>query len=185
MPATMPPLPAAAQRLMAPHRAADANDDFMPHAAVKLVHMAPDDQCLYRSVLAALEDIGHHQSAFTVHRLRQLVQEGCKNNAARKVKIGAWAIPLLEHLAAQNQTLGDLAHRTTLPGKAGWGGIEEVAVLASQLEVVIEIWVASLQRPGYVLWFRAGGASSKATSVARLRYNGTNHYDFLQVRQSS
>ena len=26
----------AAQRLMAPHRAADANDDFMPHAAVKL-----------------------------------------------------------------------------------------------------------------------------------------------------
>ena len=56
---------AAAQRLMAPHRAADANDDFMPHAAVKLVHMAPDDQCLYRSVLAALEDIGHNQLAST------------------------------------------------------------------------------------------------------------------------
>ena len=154
-------------------------------ADVKLVPMAPDDQCLYSSVIAALEDIGHHKSAFTAHHLRQLVQESCHNNAARKVNIGAWAIPLLEHLAAQNQTLGDLAHRTTLPGQAGWGGIKEVAVLASELEVVIEIWVASLHRPGYVLWFEAGRASSKATGVARLRYNGFNHYDFLQVRQSS
>ena len=64
MPATVSSLPAAAQRSMAPHRAAGANDLFMPCADVKLVPMAPDDQCLYRSVIAALEDIGHHKSTF-------------------------------------------------------------------------------------------------------------------------
>ena len=95
MPATLSSLPAAAQRSMAPHRAAGANDLFMPCADVKLVPMAPDDQCLYSSVIAALEDIGHHKSTFTVQHLRQLVQKSCHNNAARKVNIGAWAIPLL------------------------------------------------------------------------------------------
>ena len=164
----------------------------MPYAAVELVRVAADHECFYRSVLAALRDIGHYQSIFTVRRLRQLVHEFCQSNARRgprarrrtdKVQIGA--TPLLEHLQAQHMTLSDLAFRTTLSGTAGWAGIEEAAVLASKLTVVIEIWMASPHRSGYVLWFRTIGASSKATGVARLYYNGTDHYDFLRVRPAA
>ena len=122
---------------MASHRAADADESFLPGDAVQLLRMDRDDECLYRSVLAALRDMGHHQSIFTVRRLRELVHEGCQISAARKIQIGP--TPLLEHLKAQHNTLGDLAHRTTLPGRDGWAGIEEAAVLARQLTVVIEI----------------------------------------------
>jgi hypothetical protein len=160
---------------------ADADEGFLSCDAVDLLRIDRDDECLYRSVLAALRDMGHHQSIFTVRRLRKLVHEGCQSSAARKIQIGPR--PLLEHLQVQHKTLSDLAHRTTLRGRDGWAGIEEAAVLASQLKVVIEIWVASPLQPGYVLWFRASGASSKATGVARLCYNGTNHYDLLRVRQ--
>ena len=171
--------PAAAQRLMALHRA-DDKVDFLSRAAVVVVQIDRDGDCLYGSIRVGLQHIGHHQSIFTVHRLRQLVREGCQGNTARNVLIGGQS--LLEHLKVQQKTLGDLAHRTTLPGPDGWAGIEEAALLASQMVVVIEIWVASPDRTGYVLWFRAIGASSKTTRVARLLYNGVDHYDYLRVR---
>ena len=54
---------------MASHRAADADESFLPGDAVQLLRMDRDDECLYRSVLAALRDMGHHQSIFTVVQL--------------------------------------------------------------------------------------------------------------------
>ena len=90
MPATLSSLPAAAQRSMAPRRAAGANDVFMPCADVKLVPVAPDDQCLYRelvykSSVVAMFDKKESGKKLPIDRLLKM-QVAAKRTAEREAK---------------------------------------------------------------------------------------------------
>ena len=63
---------AAAARSMAPRRAAGANDVFMPCADVKLVPVAPDDQCLYRELVYKSSVVAMFDKKLPIDRLLKM-----------------------------------------------------------------------------------------------------------------
>lgn len=90
--------------------------------------------------------------------MRQIVEQACANKKTGDIRLMSGA-KLVELLKAKKMTLSDLGHRTTMRGQAGWGGVEEAAVLSQELNVSMEIWQSS---------GRPGKSGYDAVAIARL-----------------
>ena len=121
--------------------------DYLPLTAVAAVLPNPaGGNCLYYGIQGGLIAQLHPKALHNPSRLRQIVQQACGNKKTGDIKLMSGA-KLVELLKAKKMTLSALGRRTKLRGKAGWGGVEEAAVLSQELNVSMEIWQRS-GRPG-------------------------------------
>ena len=133
--------------------------DYLPAAAVAAVLPNPGrGNCLYYGIQGGLIAQLHPKALHDPSSMRQIVEQACANKKTGDIRLMSGA-KLVELLKAKNMTLSDLGRRTTLRGQAGWGGVEEAAVLSQEFNVSMEIW----QRSG-----RLGMSGYDAVAIARL-----------------
>ena len=103
----------------------------MPAGAVDVETHKAEHDCLYDAIRAGLLEQGVSQVPGDAKGMRRVVMEAChyRSTGAFKLETGS---TLAKTLRQDGNSLLGLAERTQKAGKPGWGGTEEMVVLANK-----------------------------------------------------
>ena len=101
-----------------------------------------DDHCAYHAIRSGLIAVGVTPVPAHYLGMRKVVYDACFKKEARGYRMHDERAGrmLVEALCQDKKTLHDLATRTTMTGRRGWAGIEEITVLANWFKVKILIF---------------------------------------------
>lgn len=153
--------------------------EFLPADAVDVETHKAEHDCLYDAIRAGLLEQGVSQVPDDAKGMRRVVMEAChdRTTGAFKLETGS---TLAVTLRQDGNSLLGLAARTQKAGKPGWGGIEEMAVLANTFATNIASYLKA-GRTGYTRLTLVRPAV-QTDRVIRLLFADNCHYNRLRDR---
>ena len=152
--------------------------EFLPAGAVDVETHKAEHDCLYDAIRAGLLEQGVSQVPGDAKGMRRVVMEACQNRSTGAFKLETCT--LAQTLRQDGNSLLGLAARTQKAGKPGWGGTEEMVVLANKFATNIASYLKA-GRTGYTRLTLVRPAVQTDRCI-RLLFADNCHYNRLRNR---